>query len=207
MAAEETVVDFYFDPVCPYAWIASRWLIEVEKRRPLDLRFHVMSLRMLNEGRDGNPDYLANINRSIGPSRVATAAAVHFGEPVLQDLYTAFGDAIFDYWRYPPTGEYRTAIVNALERVKLPEWLAAAADSSEYDSAMRRSHDAGILPVGRDAGTPIIHLDGVGFFGPVLNAIPRGDDALRMFDGIRLLARFPNFFELKRTRFEPPVFT
>jgi 2-hydroxychromene-2-carboxylate isomerase len=208
VTGESTVVDFYFDPVCPYAWIASRWLLEVEKQRELvELRFHLMSLRMLNEHRlDVDPAYLANTIRFCGPSRVATAAAAQFGEKVLRDLYTAFGNAIFDHWRYPPPDELRAAITGALQQTGLPETLAAAADSTEYDDALRRSHNAGIDRVGREAGTPIIHIDGNAFFGPVLNSIPRGPAALRVFDGARLLAGFPNFFELKRTRTSPPVF-
>ena len=207
MNGESTVVDFYFDPVCPYAWIASRWLLEVEEHRALELRFHVMSLRMLNENRsDTDPAYLANTVLACGPSRVATAAATHFGECVLRNLYTAFGTAIFDHWRYPDRDEYRTAIAGALAQAGLPEWLAAAADSTEYDEALRRSHNAGTARVGPEAGTPIIHLDGTAFFGPVLNSIPRGPQALRVFDGARLLAGFPNFYELKRTRTSPPVF-
>jgi len=208
VTGESTVVDFYFDPVCPYAWIASRWLLEVERQRALELRFHVMSLRMLNEPRDDvDRDYLANVIRSCGPSRVATAAAAQFGEHVLRDLYAAFGNAIFDRWRYPPPDELRTAVAGALQQTGLPERLADAADSTEYDDALRQSHNAGIAGVGREAGTPIIHIDGTAFFGPVLNSIPRGQAALRVFDGARLLAGFPNFFELKRTRTSPPVFT
>lgn len=207
MDGVSTVVDLYFDPVCPYAWIASRWLLEVEQQRDVELRFHVMSMRMLNENRDVDPDYLANIIRTCGPSRVAAAAAEHFGEDVLRDLYTAFGNVIFDHWRYPAPDELRTAMAGALQRTGLPGWLAAAAESMEYDDALRRSHDAGVAPVGREAGTPVIHIDGTAFFGPVLNSIPRGSDAVRVFDGARLLASIPTFFELKRTRTTPPVFS
>jgi len=199
-------VDLYFDPVCPYAWIGSRWLVEVERQRALDLRFHVMSLRMLNEDRDIDPSYRRTVDRSIGPSRVATAVAVHFGEHVLPDWYSAFGDIIFDHWRYPEPSEYQRAIDIALEQVGLPLWLGSAADSAEFDDALRRSHDAGVAPVGGDAGTPIVHIDGAAFFGPVLNSIPRGDDAARLFDGARLLASVPDFFELKRSRTAAPVF-
>jgi len=204
---DRTRVDYYFDPVCPYAWIGSRWLVEVERQRPLDLRFHVMSLRMLNDDRVVDPGYQRTVDRSVGPSRVATAAAVHFGEHILPSWYTAFGDLIFDHWRYPEPSEYQRAIDVALEQVVLPSWLGSAAESAEYDDALRRSHKAGVGPVGRDAGTPIVHIEGVAFFGPVLNSIPRGDDALRLFDGARLLAGFPDFFELKRTRTAAPVFS
>lgn len=207
MTGKPMRVDYYFDPVCPYAWIGSRWLVEVERQRALDLRFHVMSLRMLNEDRDVDPGYRRTVDRSIGPSRVATAAAVHFGEQVLPGWYTAFGDLIFDHWRYPEPSEYQRAIDVALERVGLPSWLGSVAESAEYDSALRHSHRAGVRPVGGDAGTPIVHIDGVAFFGPVLNSIPRGDDAVRLFDGARLLAGFPDFFELKRTRTAAPVFS
>jgi hypothetical protein len=185
----------------------ARWLLEVEKRRDVELRFHLMSLQMLNENRDVDPGYLANTVRSCGPSRVAAAAAEHFGEGVLRDLYTAFGNAIFDHWRYPAPNELRAAMAGAVLRTGLPGWLAAAADSTEYDDALRRSHNAGVAPVGREAGTPVIHIDGTAFFGPVLNSIPRGSDARRVFDGVRLLAGVPTFFELKRTRTTPPVFS
>jgi hypothetical protein len=123
-------VDFYFDPVCPYAWIASRWLVELERQRALDLRYHVMSLRMLNDNRVVDPGYRRTVDRSIGPSRVATAAAVHFGEDVLPRWYTAFGDLIFDHWRYPEPSEYRDAVDVALERVGLPSWLGSACGSA-----------------------------------------------------------------------------
>ena len=161
MTGESTVVDFYFDPVCPYAWIASRWLLEVEQPRALELRFHVMSLRMLNEHRDDvDPAYLANTIRFRGPSRVATAAAAQFGEEVLRDLYTAFGNAIFDHWRYPPQDELRAAVVGALQKTGLPERLAAAADSTEYDDALRLS-----LRLNLGVSAPAVFHDQLGGFG------------------------------------------
>jgi len=207
MTGKPMRVDFYLDPVCPYAWIGSRWLLEVKQQRPLDLRFHVMSLRLLNENRVVDPGYRWTVDLSLGPSRVATAAAAHFGEHVLPNSYTAFGDLIFDHWRHPKPSEYRDAVEVALDRVGLPSWLGSAAESAEYDDALRRSHEAGVEPVGGEAGTPIVHIDGVAFFGPVLNSIPRGEDAVRLFDGARLLAGFPDFFELKRTRTAAPVFS
>lgn len=205
---DPSVVDFWFDPVCPYSWTASRWLHEVRQHRPVRVRHHVMSLYLLNQYRTDVPaDYRQNVEDSRGPSRVATAAVTRFGEQVLDGLYTAFGDLVFDRWRRPATAEYHAAIRAALATVGLPGDLEDAMESEEHDEDLRRSHEAGLVPIGGEVGTPILHLGGVAFFGPVLNAIPRGDDALRVFDGALLLAGYPQFFELKRTRLSPPVFT
>ena len=207
-ALDATVVDLWFDPVCPYSWTTSRWLCEVEQRRPLDVRYHVMSLYLLNEHRtDVTPAGRRVFGSSRGPSRVATAAACTFGDEVLRDFYTAFGELVFDQWRRPSSAEYHAAIRSALTKVGLPGDLEDAMESDEHDEALRRSHETGIAPIGGEVGTPITHIDGVAFFGPVLNAIPRGDDAIRVFDGAVLLAGYPQFFELKRTRVCPPVFT
>jgi 2-hydroxychromene-2-carboxylate isomerase len=206
--AEPSVVDFWFDPVCPYSWTASRWLREVEQRRALRVRHHVMSLYLVNEHRtDVSAAYRQNVESTRGPSRVATAAATRYGEQVLDGFYTAFGELIFDRWWRPGSAEYHAAIRAALARVGLPGDLEDAMESDEHDDALRRSHDAGIAPTGGEVGTPVTHIDGVAFFGPVLNAIPRGEDAVRVFDGARLLAGYPQFFELKRSRARPPVLT
>jgi hypothetical protein len=201
-----TPVDMYIDPVCPYTWIASRWLLEVEKQRDIDLRLHVMSLRMLNEDRVVDEAYRTNLNTSFGPSRVATAVWVHHGPDALRSWHTAFGSQIFDHWRYPDPEEYQAAAEHALAAVGLPVGLARAAWLEEYDEPLRRSHTEGATSVGVDGGTPVMHINGAAFFGPVLNAIPRGDDAVRLFDSVRLLAGCPDFHELKRTRTAPPDF-
>lgn len=198
------VVELYVDPVCPYTWLVARWLREVEQRRELDLRYHVMSLRLLNEGRALFPRYRDVIDASAGPSRVATAVVVQHGTEALRTWHTAFGERIFDEWRFPDREELRAASAYALSVAGLPTGLVCAADTTEYDAALRESHDEGTLPVGADCGTPVIHVDGTAFFGPVLNAVPTDDDALRLFDGIRLLARSGDFYELKRTRSAPP---
>lgn len=206
--ANPTVVDLWFDPVCPYSWTASRWLGEVEAGRPLLVRHHVMSLYLLNEHRtDITEAYRRNVETSRGPSKVAIAVATRFGEDVLGAFYTAFGELVFDHWRHLTGYEYHEAVRAALPRAGLPAALEDAMDSDDHDQALLLSHEAGIASVGGELGTPITHIDGVAFFGPVLNAIPRGDEALRVFDGARLLAGYPQFFELKRTRTRPPVFT
>ena len=175
---------------------------------PLEVRYHIMSLYLLNEHRtDISPRYRQVVEATRGPSRVAVAAASRFGEAVLGDFYTAFGEAVFDHWRYVEGEELHAAIRQALARTRLPAELEDAMESDAYDEELRRSHEAGIAAVGPDLGTPTTHIDGVAFYGPVLNAIPRGDEAVRIFEGARLLAGYPEFFELKRTRVRPPVFT
>lgn len=201
-------VDLWFDPVCPYSWVAYQWLLEVEAQRPVDLRLHIMSLVMLEEGRtDIAADYLAHVEATRGPSRVAVAAAEHFGPEVLRPFYSAFGGLVFTTFRWVTRSELHGFVRDALAASQLPGWLEDAMESEDYDAALRRSHEQGIAPVGTEVGTPTTHVDGVAFFGPVLNSIPRGEQAVRIFDGARLLAGFPDFYEIKRTRQTAPVFT
>jgi protein-disulfide isomerase-like protein with CxxC motif len=201
-AAARASADFWFDPICPWAWIASRWMLEVERVRDVDVRWHVMSLAYLNADRDLPENYRKVMEEAWGPVRVVTAAVAAHGDDVALPLYTALGNR-FHHEQRPKD---RETIESALAEVGLPLDLADAMTSTDFDEALRKSHHAGMDQVGFEVGTPVIATQGVAFFGPVVSPIPRGEAAGRLWDGVLLVAGTDGFFELKRSRTRDPIF-
>jgi 2-hydroxychromene-2-carboxylate isomerase len=198
---ERNIADFWFDQLCPYCWATSRWLIEVAKVRNIDIRWHVMSLGVLNEDQVPEEELAAHMDNDVWwMPRVAIAAAQFKGDEILGPLYTAMGR------RRHGQGmrDVAEVIRESLAELGLPAELADAAHSTEYDEALRESHHAGVDPVGKGVGTPIIHVNGVAFFGPVITRVPTGEEAGNLWDATVALASYPYFFELKRERTESP---
>lgn len=200
--SERDIADFWFDPICPWAWMSSRWMLEVEKVRPVDVRWHVMSLSVLNEGRELSDFYRDLMDRGWGPVRVIIAARELHGEEYVRPLYDAMGTRIH------PGGnrDYAAVIAEALAEVGLPAELAAYAGKDDFDKQLRASHAEGIDKVGQDVGTPVISVNDVAFFGPVVTPSPKGEAAAKLWDGVVLVAGTPGFYELKRTRDSEPIF-
>lgn len=218
----KTPADFWFDPLCPWAWLTSRWMLEVEKLRPVQVRWHVMSLAVLNENKlDELPaQYAENMRpggKAWGPVRVVIAAQQLYGDEVVGKLYTALGN------RFHTAGEgiNRDSLAAGIADAGLPADLIEYADKDTYDAELRASHKEGIDLVGQEVGTPVIAVPGpeydgagegratdgrIAFFGPVVTPAPKGEQAARLWDGTLMVASIPGFFELKRTRTQAPLF-
>ncbi|WP_433529549.1 DsbA family protein [Micromonospora sp. CA-263727] len=205
--SERVKVDMWFDPICPWAWITSRWLLEVERVRDVDVRYRVMSLSVLNEGREVPEQYQEFMRLGWGPVRICIAVQQRYGSDAVRTLYTALGTRIH-LGKEKLGPELFTA---ALTDAGLDPALAEAAEDAGVDPALRESHEAGMRPVGTDVGTPVVHAPGpdgrpVAFFGPVVTPAPKGEAAGRLWDGVLLVAGTPGFFELKRSRDIDPIF-
>ncbi len=188
--------DFWFDPLCPFAWISSRWILEVEQVRDIEVSWHVMSLAYLNQDRDIPDEYREMLAPAWGPVRVLVAAAQKHGDEVLLPLYNAMGTRI----HLGKEEISRELIAAAVAEAGLEPELVDAMDDSSYDEAVATSHHEGMDQVGDDVGTPTIAIEGAAFFGPVLSKIPRGEEAGQLWDGCVAVAKVPYFYELKRSR-------
>ena len=199
-------VQFWFDPLCPWAWITSRWILEVEKVRPVRADWRIMSLAYLNleqhKGDGLSPEYLERMSKAWGPVRVCAAAAQQAGPGILGPLYTAIGTRIHNQKRRDDP----ELLPEALKEAGLPAELASAADSSEFDQQIKDSHNEAFDAVGTDVGTPVVRIRGQAIFGPVITPAPRGEAAGRLWDGVSLVTEADGFFELKRTRDRRPTF-
>jgi hypothetical protein len=205
-AAELEEVQFWFDPLCPWAWITSRWMLEVERVRPVRTDWRIMSLAYLNlvqhEGKGLSEEYMERMSRAWGPVRVCAAAAADAGPGVLGPLYTAIGTRLHNQGRR----EDPAIIPEALQEAGLPAWLADAAETTEFDAAIKKSHHEAFDEVGLDVGTPVIRIRGKALFGPVITPAPKGEAAGELFDGLVLVSKADGFFELKRSRDRRPSF-
>jgi len=195
-------VDLWVDPACPWAWITSRWLLEAASVRDLDVRFHVMSLAVLNENRELSPEYTEWLKTAYRPVRVLIAAEERHGNQVVEPLYSAMGTRR----HVGQEKDWDEIIAKSLADAGLEVDLAATADATDFDERLRASHAEGMDPVGDDVGTPVIHVDDIAFFGPVVTPAPKGEAAGRLFDGVMMVASTPGFYEIKRSRTDEPSF-
>lgn len=204
---ERTAVEFWFDPACPWAWMTSRWMGEVMRQRPeVEVEWRVMSLYLLNKDNHGDPEYMAAHGRSHEASYEACLAAVGVGRELGNDTLKRFYDELGERIHPGHRKDHDAILAEAAEAAGVPQDLLDRAANGAFDEALQASHDEGIGRVGQDVGTPIIAVNGVAFFGPVISPAPTGEQALRLFDGVVMAAEYDGFFELKRSRTRGPQF-
>jgi 2-hydroxychromene-2-carboxylate isomerase len=190
-----TPVEFFFDPSCPFTWRTSRWLTTVADAGAAAVTWRLMSLAMLNEGREIPEQYRDGVRQGTRALRALAAAREH-GNDAVARLYTELGTR-----RHEQGGAGDDAtIAEAVAEAGLPESVASAVDDEDLDGVVRAEHEASQEAVGDTAGSPVTALRGRGFFGPVVVPPPTGDDAMALFEAVRTMAGVPGFSELKTTR-------
>ncbi|MGO1543039.1 MAG: mycothiol-dependent nitroreductase Rv2466c family protein [Gulosibacter sp.] len=198
-----TKVDFWFDPACPWAWMTSRWIDEVASLRDsVEVEWHIMSLAILNENREMDDAHRASHQRSMRAGKVAAGIIAELGNDKVKAFYDEIGTRIHPEGRGKDDG----ILEESMAAAGIDEAILSRADAGEFDAQLRASHEDGIGRVGQDVGTPIVSVNGVAFFGPVISPAPKGDMALTLFDGVVAAASYEGFFELKRSRTRGPEF-
>jgi 2-hydroxychromene-2-carboxylate isomerase len=199
----QKTVDMWFDTLCPWAWMTSRWLVEVEKVRDVSVNWNVMSLYYLNKDRSHiSAEYLDYAKKALGPLRIIVGAEKIHGPAIKGELYTAFGEEIhLRKAKFSPELNMKV-----LSQLSYGQGLAELAEDESLDELILASHNLGLAKVGEDVGTPIVSMGDVAFFGPVISPAPKGEEAGKLFDGVFAVASYPGFFELKRTRTAKPIF-
>lgn len=212
---QRTQVEMFFDPICPWAWMTSRWLMEVAEARDLEVTWSLMSLAVLNDGRDLPAEYAESMQLAWGPARVVSAAVAAHGQEVAKPLYDALGTRLHPGGRKPgQEADAKDLIAEALAEVGLPAELVEAAypggvgnnPEDEVTADLRTRQQRAVDLVGDDVGTPVIRIGDTAFFGPVVTPAPTGEAALQLWDGVVQAASVPGFFELKRSRDVGPQF-
>lgn len=205
-------LEFFWDPVCPWAWLTSRWVVNVTEERPLDVDWRFIALRMVNKDRDYEkdfaPGYERGHTRGLELLRVAAAARAELGREAVLPLYTAFGEAIH-HRREAKSFDEPTGVEGILTTLGYPLSLAAAQTSTEHDDLIAAETQEALDRCGGNIGTPVLSFtppDGPSFFGPVINVAPQGQDAVDLWDAVVALGSNPHFSELKRSTRGRPQF-
>ena len=197
-----TKAEFWFDPMCPWAFITSRWILEVEKVRDIEVSWNIFSLPHLNKDREMPEKYVAIFANSWSCARVIKAVENQYGKEKTLPLYTAISTRI----HVLKETVSQDLLIDALKEIGADTKFAQEMSNSNWDKEIIESHERGIKLVGNDVGTPIIAINRIGFFGPVISPAPKGEEAGKLWDGVVLSASYPGFFEIKRSRTVGPIF-